>query len=64
MSKVEKTAWAAPPDTSVPRAYIGPMPAPTISNLPCKCSKPADQLDREQQDYVIATVPEAATWFA
>lgn len=46
-----------------PRKYVGPIPAPHISNLPCGCTLPADQLSRAQQDYVIETVPEAATWY-
>ncbi len=62
--KVEKLAAEAPESQERLRIYVGPQPAPSISNLPCGCTLPADQLNRSQQDYVLATVPEAVTWFA
>lgn len=51
------------PASAVPRKYIGPTPPQTISNLPCGCQLPADQLDRAQQDFLIDTVPAAAAWY-
>lgn len=62
----KKEVFKSPTATAVgdlPRNYIGPQPAPTVSNLPCKCTLPADQLTRAQQDYVLATVPQAAAWY-
>lgn len=49
---------------TAPRTYIGPMPPPTMSNLPCGCSHLANDMSREEQDFVIETVPEAASWFS
>jgi hypothetical protein len=53
---------AAAPET--PRAYIGPQPPALISNLPCNCKLLADALSRAQQEYLIATAPHTAAWFA
>ena len=56
---------APPPESAVrpPRRYIGPMPPPLISNLPCGCSHRADELQRGEQDFLIETVPDSEAWF-
>jgi hypothetical protein len=47
-----------------PMTYTGPSPAPLISNLPCGCTIPANELSRDQQEYLISTYPEAVGWFS
>jgi hypothetical protein len=59
------TAKAAQAEAvSTARNYIGPLPAPLMGGLqPCGCTEFADKLTREQQDFVIETVPDAASWY-
>lgn len=68
MSDVKETPKPAAPVVAKaatgPRTYVGPTPPPSIGNLPCNCTKPANTLTRDEQDFVIATVPEAAAWYS
>jgi hypothetical protein len=59
----EKKAIPAATATNTPYEYVGPTPPPLVSNLPCKCTLPANQLTRPQQDYLIQTNPQTAAWF-
>ncbi len=48
-----------------PGTYIGPQPAPLISNLPGDVQRyRADQLPERYREFVIATIPEAKYWWA
>lgn len=45
--------------------YIGPKPAPLLSNLPDDVNKyRADHLPERHRAFVIATIPEAKWWWA
>lgn len=60
----EHTEGAAP--TTPPVKYVGPKPAPRISNLPGVFgTKAADRLTQEEIAFVIATsaVPNVAKWW-
>ncbi len=47
-----------------PGTYIGPRPAPLISNLPDDPNKyHADELPERHKAFVIATIPEAKWWW-
>lgn len=51
---------------AVPREqkYVGPIPAPLISNLPGDANKyHANELPERHRAFVIATIPEAKWWW-
>lgn len=59
-----------PPAPQVPAKaktleYVGPKPAPLMGNFPGDGYNTyhADELNEEQRAFVLATVPDAATWW-
>lgn len=69
MSEEKEKAPAQAPQpkaTAGPKVwkYIGPVPGPTIGNLPGTGSRwRADQLPQEHIQFVIDTVPAAQYWW-